>query len=127
MTATLTVDSAGAVPVARIAGEVDISNADMIATQLLTTVPNTATGMVIDLSETTYLDSKGIHMILRLAGGLASHSQHLALAVPEHSQVRRVLLITHLDEEVPLYGSTGEAVAHVSSGDAARSRLDETH
>ncbi len=126
MNATLAIDTADAIPVARIVGAVDVTNAGRISTELLAVLPNTAIGMVLDLSETNYLDSKGIHLILGLVSRLASHGQQLALAVPDDSHVRRVLLITHLDEEVPLFHNTAEALACVNSASARHAGVDDS-
>jgi anti-anti-sigma factor len=124
MTASLKIENTG-VPVARISGEVDMTNAARIGSQLRGAVPNTAAGMVIDLAETTFIDSKGIHLILGLAGDLAAHGQQLALALPQDSRLRRVFVITRLHEEVPLYDNTGDAIARVSAS-AAAGRYDQS-
>ena len=49
--------------VAHLAGEVDLSNAGDLRQAMLDAVPNTAEGMVVDLSVVSYLDSSGIQML----------------------------------------------------------------
>lgn len=53
--------------VARISGEVDISNVDLIRRQLTDSVPSTVRGLVVDVSETSYLDSSGVYLLFELA------------------------------------------------------------
>jgi anti-anti-sigma regulatory factor len=45
-------------------------------------MPNSAIGLVLDLSETTYLDSSGVHLIFDLADALRRRQQALQLVVP---------------------------------------------
>lgn len=75
----------------RLAGEVDLSNADELGARLLELMRNDATGMVLDLSRLSYLDSSGIRMLLTLVGRLTWRGQQLAIVAPEGSRVRRVL------------------------------------
>ena len=60
MLATLQLEPKPDAPIARLVGEVDASNAPGFTTELKQAVPNTAIGLVLDLSETTYIDSSGI-------------------------------------------------------------------
>src|SRR3954451_4783954 len=57
MLATLEMLSDEATPIAAISGEVDASNAAVLAETLKQSVPNSAIGLVLDLSGTTYVDS----------------------------------------------------------------------
>ena len=97
--------------VARLEGEVDLSNARELGNRLTAAVPNAALGVVIDLSGTTYLDSSGVHLMFELAERLGSRQQQLRVAVPETAPLRRVLSVVHLDSTVPIAGSVDEAVA----------------
>jgi anti-anti-sigma factor len=71
----------GETPVARLVGEVDASNAPGFTSELKQSVPNTAIGLVLDLSETTYIDSSGLHLIFDLADALRRRQQTLQLVV----------------------------------------------
>jgi anti-anti-sigma factor len=80
-------------PVARLAGEVDLSNVEDLGERLEQAVSNRAQGLVLDLSRVTYLDSTGVRLIYRLARQLGDRQQRLRLVVPDDSRIRRVLLM----------------------------------
>jgi anti-anti-sigma factor len=101
------------VVVARLSGEIDLSNAREVGDQLSAAVPNTALGLVIDLTATAYLDSSGVHLLFDLAERLQRRQQQLRVVVPEGAPVRRVLRIVELDAEVPVGASVDEAVARI--------------
>ena len=101
------------VVVARLTGEIDLSNAADIAEQLGDGVPNSALGLVVDLTATSYLDSSGIHLLFDLGERLARRQQQLRVAVPEGAPIRRVLRIVNLDDSVPLLPTVEEAEASI--------------
>jgi anti-sigma B factor antagonist len=61
--ADLEVSNDGDIVIARIVGEVDMSNADELRVAIAGAVPAEAAGLVLDLSKLDYLDSAGIRMI----------------------------------------------------------------
>ena len=67
--ADLSIETRGPVLVARLRGEVDMSNAGQLRDELNAATRNDALGLVLDLSEVEYLDSAGIHLIYRLRDG----------------------------------------------------------
>lgn len=91
MLATLRYQNGTDTPVARLEGEVDASNATGFRDELKDFLPNTAIGLVLDLTGTTYIDSSGIHMIFDLADALRRRQQSLALVVPPDTFVADVL------------------------------------
>jgi anti-anti-sigma factor len=93
---------------ARIAGEVDLSNAQSVRERLLAAVPNTASALVLDLSATEYLDSSGVRLIFELAERLRSRGQKLDIVVPGDSFVKRVLVLTEVPQVVPISASVAE-------------------
>ena len=101
------------VVVARLTGEIDLSNASEVGESLTAAVPNTALGLVIDLTATAYLDSSGVHLLFDLAERLQRRQQRLRVVVPEGAPVRRVLRIVELDKSVPVMSSVEEAVAAI--------------
>ena len=101
------------VVVARLSGEIDLSNAREVGEAMSAAVPNTALGLVIDLTATAYLDSSGVHLLFDLAERLQRRQQQLRVVVPEDAPVRRVLRIVELDETVPVTASVEEAVAAI--------------
>jgi anti-anti-sigma factor len=91
MLADLQLELGSDVPVARIVGEVDASNAAAFTARLKESVPNSAIGLVLDLSATSYLDSSGVHLIFNLAAALRRRQQVLQLVVPPDTFVADVL------------------------------------
>jgi anti-anti-sigma factor len=107
----LRIDDADGVIVARISGEIDLSNAREVGEELAHSVPNTALGVVIDLTATEYLDSSGVHMIFDLAQRMGRRQQAVRVVVPEGAPIRRVLRIVELDEVVPVLAAMGESIS----------------
>lgn len=114
--ASVRVSALDDVPVAYLEGEVDLSNEAAITRELAAAAANEAPGLVVDLSGTTYLDSKGVYLLLALAGRLESHRQHLRVAVPETSPVRRILVLSQVDRTIPLDSTVDEAVGQIRAG-----------
>ncbi|HEY6103049.1 MAG TPA: STAS domain-containing protein [bacterium] len=98
------------IPMATLTGEVDIVNAGEISGQLFAAAPNTATGLIVDLSGVSYLDSRGVHLLFELANRLRMRHQGLHLVVPPRALIRRVLLLTHVDSVIPLHQDVSGAM-----------------
>ncbi|HET7276823.1 MAG TPA: STAS domain-containing protein [Dermatophilaceae bacterium] len=98
MTQLAHVDARGLVGawVVRVSGEVDLSNARQVMESIAVAVPSEAALVVVDLSDTSYLDSAGIAMIFRLAERLGHRRQELRLVVPADSPVRCVIELTNV-------------------------------
>jgi anti-anti-sigma factor len=90
------------VVIARLVGEIDLANARAIGSLVAGAVPNDADGVVLDLSDTTYLDSSGVHLVFDLNERLRERQQRLVLAIPEGSRVRRVLDLVNVGAVVPV-------------------------
>ena len=103
------------VVVARLSGEVDLSNAAEVGDQLAAGVPNSALGLVLDLTATTYLDSSGVHLVFDLAERLRTRQQQLRIVVPTGAPIRRVLRIVELGDTVPVLATVDEAVEAIRS------------
>ena len=56
--------------VGELSGEVDLSNAADLEGAISESVPNSARGLVLDLTALTYIDSSGIRLLLSLSGRL---------------------------------------------------------
>lgn len=98
-------------PVVHIRGEIDLSNASIVRTEILDALSHTAAGIVLDLTETTYLDSSGVRLLFDLAERLQARRQRLALVVTHTALVRRVLVLTKLDDAVPVHEEIDAALA----------------
>jgi anti-anti-sigma factor len=111
----LELEERGSTIVARITGELDMSNVGQTeATITLSVTPDTHR-LVIDLTETTFLDSTGIRMIFQLAHQLRSRRHQLRLVADTDTLVHRVLVLSRLDAVVPIDTSLGAALAAAES------------
>ena len=108
--AEIAVERKGAAVVARLTGEVDMTNATYIGEELTKAVPNEALALVIDLSGTRYLDSAAIELLFDLARRLGRRRQRLKLVLPSSSPLRRVLLLTDVQTAAPLHDTLEEAL-----------------
>ena len=107
-------------PVARLEGEVDMSNAPTLADRLRGLLTNRSLGLIVDLGPTTYLDSSGITLLFALSDELGRRQQQLHLVVPDESPIGRVITITGLDRTVPTHPTLDHALAE-AAGAATRS------
>jgi anti-anti-sigma factor len=105
----VTIGAEDGVVVASLRGEIDLSNATEITDALLGGVPNEALGLVIDLSDVSYLDSAGVRMLAELDHRLGWRAQGLRVVAPEGSRSRRVLAIAGLERVLSLETSVDAA------------------
>ena len=97
--------------VARLRGEIDLANAKPIGSLVAGAVTNDATGVVLDLTDTTYLDSSGVHLVFDLNERLVARQQRLVLTIPAESRIRRVLELVNVESVVPVVTEVEEAKA----------------
>jgi len=77
--------------VARVTGEIDMSNAEEMGATVIGATPNEAQGVVLDLSAVDYLDSAGIYVIYGMRASLQARGQALMLVIPPRSPVHDAL------------------------------------
>lgn len=111
--ADLKTDEREGVIVAHVSGEVDLSNAAKLGQRLRSAIPNDVPGVVVDLTETAYLDSSGVSLVFELAERLNSRQQHVRVVVPEDAPLRRVLRVVHLESVVPILPTIDQAVEEI--------------
>jgi anti-sigma B factor antagonist len=97
--------------IARIEGEIDMSNAPAIGRRLRDLLTNRSVALIVDLGPTTHLDSSGIALLFGLLDELRRRQQQLHIVVPEGSQLTRVLTITGFDRAVPTHPTVENALA----------------
>ena len=107
------------VPVARIRGELDLSNAGDIADALEVAVGPTAPGLVVDMTGLRHIDSAGVRILFDLRGRLAHRRQRLALVVPDDAPIKEVLTLVSVAEAMPVCTSAAGALEQVRSRGAA--------
>jgi anti-sigma B factor antagonist len=111
--ARLSLETQGDIELARVAGEVDASNVADLSQRLLAAVSNEARAVVLDLSETSYIDSSGISLIFDTAARLKNRRQELRLVVPPHSFVGEVLAAVSMEKSVAIDPALAEALRAV--------------
>jgi anti-sigma B factor antagonist len=104
--------------VARITGEVDMSNVGELRGVILDATPNDALGLVLDLSAVEYIDSAGIHFLYRLGDSLRSRGQTLRVVIPPNSPASDTLRLAGVKRHVDVVAELDEGVRAV--GMAAR-------
>jgi anti-anti-sigma factor len=109
--AEIAVERQGAAVIARLTGEVDMTNAEYVGKELSGSVPNDAGALVVDLSGTRYLDSAAIELLFDLARRLRRRRQALRLVLPSDSPLKRVLELTEIAAAAPVHASLEDALA----------------
>ena len=108
--AEIGVERQGGTVVARLSGEVDMTNATRVREQLLEAVPNDVLALVVDLESCRYLDSAAIEVIFDLSRRLQRRRQELRLVVPDSSPLGRVLVLTDVDSVAPVHPTLESAL-----------------
>jgi anti-anti-sigma factor len=106
----------GSVPVAHLSGELDISSAAMLRERLLTAVDNQDVGLVIDLSDATYVDSAGVNLLFQVAERLTVRQLAFAVVYPEGGIVERVFELVQLSVVADVHHSVDAAVHGILGG-----------
>ena len=92
-----------------------MSNASELGLTLQSAVLQASAGLVIDFSETQYLDSAGLHFIFDLGKRLRDRGQRLYLVVPPGSPVGSVLEIVNVDLLAPRCETLEAAVERLTA------------
>jgi anti-sigma B factor antagonist len=119
--ARLSIETQGDVELARVTGEVDASNVADLSQRLLAAVPNRARALVLDLSETSYIDSSGISLIFDAAARLRNRHQELRLVVTPRSFVGEVLAAVSMERSVAIDPALDAALQAVGDSDSSGS------
>ena len=77
-------------------------------------MPNSALGLVVDMSELEFIDSSGVAMLFGLVRRLSSRRQELRVVAPQGRPVARVLEIVEFDRAAPISRDLDSAVAEIS-------------
>jgi len=108
--ARVAVERHGEVAVARLDGELDLSNASSVEDQVTRGIGG-STSVAVDLAGLSYLDSAGLALLSRLAGRIAGPGGALRLVAPLDAVVRRALWISGLAEAIPVDETVEAALA----------------
>jgi len=101
---------AGAATVVAVRGEVDHFSAPQLRAELDSAVDAGAGTVVVDLSDTDFLDSSGLGALMALNKRLASGAGSLVVVCPQ-PHLRKLFAISHLDEVLAVRDSLNAALA----------------
>ena len=107
--AQVTVREDGAIWRVGITGEVDMSNAKLVGDEMREAIPNHAEGVILDLTYTSYMDSRGISLLFQLARRMHMRGLHLSIAVPDDAPIRSVLSLTGVASVAEIFPTVEEA------------------
>jgi anti-anti-sigma factor len=110
------VERIGDVDVVTLRGEHDLSTANDV-TRHIESALDTATGLAIDLSETTFIDSAVLRVLITAQERAAQSGTGFAIAVAGTSGhgVHRLLTLTGLDSKLSTRPSRADAIAAASA------------
>jgi|SRR5580693_6659408 anti-anti-sigma factor len=106
----LDIERIDGVPIAHVHEDLDVANATSTQQKLADALGPDASSLVIDLSDTRYLDSAGIDMLLRLGDRLDYRRAKLILVIPESSQLKRLATIVGLPDAIAIHPSLSGAL-----------------
>jgi anti-sigma B factor antagonist len=93
--------------VVAVAGEVDMQTAPDLQTAI-ETASSRALEIWVDVSDTTFMDSSGLHALVQSRAHLAEAGRRLVLICPQ-GPVLRVLTLTGLDQLFEIHATRGAA------------------
>jgi anti-anti-sigma factor len=111
--AQLDFDERDAVLVARITGELDLSNVHDIDDAIAAAVTRELAGLVLDLTALTHLDSAGVRLLFDLRARLAEARQRFAVVVAPGAVIREVLALAAVPATMPVRDDVEAAVLAV--------------
>jgi anti-sigma B factor antagonist len=113
------------VAIAHVHGDIDAANAVVTQRQLGDALGPDASTLVVDLSETRYMDSAGIDMLLRLSDRLDHRRAKLMLVIPETSQLTRLASIVGLPNVIAIHPTLPAALEAVARLPASPHEVQE--
>ena len=111
--------------IARLTGEVDLSNANSIEIAVAEATPNHALALILDVSAVDYLDSAGIHLIYRLREKLRARGQGLRLVIPAHSPANDALRLAGVWRNIETSETLDAALSEFAPADASAEVPDQ--
>jgi anti-anti-sigma factor len=111
--ATLRVRERGGIVLAVVEGEIDLSNAPGLRAELTAAVPNSARGLLLDLTGIEFLDSSGVHMLYNVADRLTTRQQRFAVVLEPDAPPRRAIELSGVEPAAWLFGDQTSALAAI--------------
>ena len=97
-----------------LAGEVDLYTAPEFKQQLLEVIDQGGRDVVVDLSDTTFIDSTTLGVLVGGVKRLRTNDGQLALVCSDRN-ITKIFEITGLDRVFPIYKSRDEALKNVGT------------
>jgi anti-sigma B factor antagonist len=101
-----------------LSGEVDLYTAPEFKQQLLELVGRGAKDVVVDLTNTTFIDSTTLGVLVGGVKRLRPNGGQLSLVCSDRN-ITKIFEITGLDKVFPIYTTRSEAVEQIASADVA--------
>ena len=117
----LSLERIDGVAIVRVEADIDAANASITHQQLADALGPDASTLVVDLSETRYIDSAGIDMLLRLSDRLDHRRAKLILVIPDTSQLKRLALIVGLPDVMAIHPTLPAALREATTSPAPSS------
>lgn len=118
------------VAVLSVHGEIDLGTAPAVREALLPVLEHEIGPLVLDLSEVTFMDSTGVHVLVDTLRRLEPQNRRLAIVCREGGQVHRLLALVGLLDTLTVYRSRDSAVGaggdRLQSAPRRNSRSSET-
>ena len=102
-----------------LAGEVDLYTAPEFKQQLLEIVGKGGKEVVVDLTDTTFIDSTTLGVLVGGVKRLRPSGGQLTLVCSDRN-ITKIFEITGLDRVFPIYASRAEAVENIGANGGAR-------
>jgi anti-anti-sigma factor len=93
-------------------GDIDMANAATLEQAALDSLENADSGLIIDLSDVSYLDSAGIRSLLNLRRLLAHRQLKMFVVLPEQSVLAKALDVGGVSSVLTIHRSLEEALQH---------------
>jgi anti-sigma B factor antagonist len=106
----------GDAPGIAVRGEVDINAVELLEAAVDAAIRDSAGAFVIDLSEVDFIDSSGLHVLLRARALLGREDRALAVVCP-FGPVRRVFELSGTSELFAFFASREDAAAALKPAD----------
>jgi len=90
-------------------GRLDTAGSEQIATEFTELAASAKRGVVVDLSDVTFLSSMGIRALISAAKAQQARGGRMVLNVAGNDVVGRTLEATGIDELIPTFGDAADA------------------
>lgn len=99
----------GEIAVATVVGEFDIGNCDEMSRQIQASCAD-ALAIVLDLSETQYLDSAALRTLFTIARMFQGRGAPVVAVIPATGLVRKVTVVSGIDAVMPVAETRDEGL-----------------